>query len=332
MKTKTIKTIIGKKINQWLETIDDPVLRQACKEDFIVTGGSIASMLLQQDVNDFDVYFKTKFTVEKITKHYVSKINKIYINSISDSTIGTIDSNSIPKKDYENEVEISQWKQFKKGLERSKEERIKVYIPHVGYWRKSDHKSSKDIEAPKENTFEPIYLTENAITLSDDVQLVIRFFGDADKIHENYDFAHATSYFHYDKKSHKYELVLRNKAMEALLTKELIYIGSKYPLTSVIRTKKFIKRGFTISAGTYLKILWQVAELDLKDPIVLQEQLLGVDIAWFSLLIEIISKVNPKDLTYNFISEIIDRVFNDFDEDAHEYQPKEKPEDTDLPI
>ena len=312
MKSKTIKKVIGDKINKWISTIEDESLRVACKRDFIVTGGSIASMLLREDVNDFDVYFKTKDTVEKLSNYYVNKINKEYINNISNSHISVVNSSNIPEKSYESSVEVSQWKQFKEGLIRSGEERIKVYIPHIGYWRKSDERHSKNIEEPKEDSFEPIYLTENAITLSDDVQLVIRFFGDVEKIHENYDFAHATSYFHYDG---GYKLVLRNKSMEALLTKELIYIGSKYPLTSIIRTKKFVKRGFSISAGTYLKILWQVAELDLKDPIVLQEQLMGVDVAYFSLLIEVLTNVDPSKLTYNFISTIIDKVFNEYNEE-----------------
>ena len=106
-------------------------------------------------------------------------------------------------------------------------------------------------------------------------------------------------------------MVCNVQALQALITKELIYIGSKYPLTSVIRTKKFILRGYSINAGTYLKILWQVAELDLKDPITLQEQLIGVDVAYFSMLLDILKNVTPEKLNYNYISEIIDRVFNE---------------------
>lgn len=161
--------------------------------------------------------------------------------------------------------------------------------------------------------YEPVYLSENAISLSKQVQLVVRFFGDAKEIHTNYDFIHATNYFHYEEGKPK--LVRNIGALESLLTKELVYVGSKYPLTSIIRTKKFILRGFTINAGTYLKILWQVAELDLKDPITLQEQLIGVDVAYFSMLLEILQNVDPAKLNYNYVSEIIDRVFNEVDGD-----------------
>lgn len=315
MKSRTIKKIMGKKMDEWIDSITDEKVRDACRRDFIVTGGSIASMLLREDVNDYDVYFKTIETVEMVSNYYVKKINSIYKNPISDSIIQVVNKNSIPESQYSNPEDENKWNNFVEGLNRDEGDRVKIYIPHIGFWRKTDERYSVDNEPVSENSYMPIYLTENAITLSDDVQLVIRFFGDAEKIHENYDFAHATNYFHND--NGKYTLVLRNKAMEALLTKELIYIGSKYPLTSVIRTKKFIGRHYTISAGTYLKILWQVAELDLKDPIVLQEQLVGVDIAYFSLLLDALKVIPEGKMTYNYVAEIIDRVFNEFDENEH---------------
>jgi hypothetical protein len=48
--------------------------------------------------------------------------------------------------------------------------------------------------------------------------------------------------------------------------------------------KKFIQRGWTVN-GRNPKMLFQVSELDLKNIEVLEEQLIGVDVAYFSLLI-----------------------------------------------
>lgn len=311
MKIKTIKKTIDKKITDWLDSIEDETLRKEVKKDLIVTGGCIASMFLKEQVNDFDIYFKTKSTCKAISEYYVRKIGKIYKNKISDSVIEVVDSQNIPHKHYEEDTDdYSKWSFFKKGLERSEEERIKIYIPHIGYWRRSDDLPDENQDELK---YEPVYLSENAISLSNQIQLVVRFFGDVTEIHTNYDFVHATNYFHYD--SDKSQLVCNVSALQALLTKELIYIGSKYPLTSVIRTKKFILRGFSINAGTYLKILWQVAELDLKDPVTLQEQLIGVDVAYFSMLLDVLKNVNPEKLNYNYVSEIIDRVFNEVEGD-----------------
>jgi hypothetical protein len=312
MKIKTITKSIDSKIKEWLSSIENEQLRVEVRRDLIVTGGCIASMLLKEDVNDYDIYFKTKETCYKIAQYYISKILPIYKNAISDSKIEVIDSKNIPYKEYADDTEDAcKWAFFKKGLERTDEDRVKIYIPHIGYWRRSDDLPDENQEELK---YAPVYLSENAISLSDKVQLVIRFFGDVEQIHTNYDFVHATNYFHYAEDKPK--LVCNVNALQALLTKELIYIGSKYPLTSVIRTKKFIGRGFSINAGTYLKILWQVAELDLKDPVTLQEQLIGVDVAYFSMLLDILKNVDPNKLNYNYISEIIDRVFNEVDSES----------------
>lgn len=311
MKLKTISKVIDKKITEWLESITDEDLRKEAKKDLIVTGGCIASMLLKENVNDFDLYFKTKSTCLKISKYYVAKISSIYKNNISDSVIEVVDSTNIPSKHYtERTNDFDKWSFFTKGLSESDEDRVKIYIPHIGYWRRSDDLPNEDQETLN---YEPVYLSENAITLSNQIQLVVRFFGDHETIHKNYDFSHATNYFHYS--GDTAQLKCNENALKALITKELIYIGSKYPLTSVIRTKKFLQRGFSISAGTYLKILWQVAELDLKNPIVLQEQLIGVDVAYFSLLLDVLQNVEPEKMTYNYIAKIIDKVFNESEEE-----------------
>ena len=167
--------------------------------------------------------------------------------------------------------------------------------------------AAKEAAAPGE--YKALFFTPNAITLSDQVQLVLRFYGEAHELHKNYDYVHATNY--YDSKEER--LYTTKEAMESLLTRELRYIGSLYPLTSVIRSKKFIKRGWSITAGEYLKMLFQVSELDLTDPEVLNQQLLSVDIAYFSIIIDALLNrdvlQHPR-VTYKYICEVIDRVFN----------------------
>ena len=154
-----------------------------------------------------------------------------------------------------------------------------------------------------------VFLSQNAISLSNDVQIVLRFNGTVDQVHKTFDFMHATNYFTF-----KDGLVLNEKALESLLTKELKYQGSLYPLTSIIRMKKFILRGWSINAGEILKIMFQISELDLKNIKVLEEQLIGVDVAYFSALIEILRGVSPDKLSASFINEQIDKVFNYFEE------------------
>lgn len=176
--------------------------------------------------------------------------------------------------------------------------------------------------------YKPIFLSSNAITLSGKVQIILRFYGEPHVIHENYDFVHCTCYWtswNYDpeKKADKGEepdavalrgsakgtLVLPAKALEALMARELLYIGSKYPICSMIRVRKFLKRGFSINAGQIVKMALQIGDLDLKNPKVLEDQLTGVDVAYFAQLINVVNKAPPEKVNSAYICEIIDRMF-----------------------
>src|SRR6185437_3482208 len=91
-------------------------------------------------------------------------------------------------------------------------------------------------------------------------------------------------------RSENSHLSLPRKALEAIITKELVYSGSKYPLASIIRTRKFINRGWQINAGQYLKMTLQLNQMDLLNVDVLEEQLTGVDAAYFHQVIELARK------------------------------------------
>lgn len=57
--------------------------------------------------------------------------------------------------------------------------------------------------------------------------------------------------------------------------------------------------------------MFQISELNLKDPDVLEEQLIGVDVAYFGTLIEILrGNADNNNMTSEYLNEIIDRVFN----------------------
>ena len=100
-----------------------------------------------------------------------------------------------------------------------------------------------------------------------------------------------------------------------VMAKQLVYQGSKYPLTSIIRSKKFLLRGYNINAGEYLKMCWQISELDLSNLSVLEDQLMGVDVAYFNILIRILKEQTEKDskfkVTTEWLFRIIDKIFNE---------------------
>jgi hypothetical protein len=157
-------------------------------------------------------------------------------------------------------------------------------------------------------TYRPLFLTDNAISLSDKMQLIIRFYGTPEEIHKNFDFVHCTGVYSYQDDS----LHLSPEMMESLLTKRLKYVGSLYPLASMMRIRKFLKRGWSISAGQMLKIMTQCKAVDYSSPTMLTEQLMGVDVAYMWELIKEINNTAPGtrvDETY--LASLIDRIFED---------------------
>src|SRR5690554_731781 len=82
MQNKTIKKVLNKKISEWLDSIDDQVLRVRIGQNLIVTGGSIASMMMGDKINDFDFYFRHQQTPLDVAKYYVNKF--IELNDCSD--------------------------------------------------------------------------------------------------------------------------------------------------------------------------------------------------------------------------------------------------------
>ena len=155
--------------------------------------------------------------------------------------------------------------------------------------------------------YEPKCITGNAISLNDKVQLITKFVGTPDEVHKNFDFVHCMCY--YDPFGNN--LVVPVDAAVSMMTKELKYRGSLYPLASVIRTRKFIKRGWTINAGQYLKMILQLQGLNLYDLNVLKDQLMGVDSLYFNQMLLQVGDLHIKDGQVDslYLVELIDRFF-----------------------
>src|SRR3546814_19394544 len=73
MKAKTIKAILAKKFNSFASSIEDEVVRKRVEKNQIITGGCIASMLLGEKINDFDLYFTDHATTKAVAEYYVKR-------------------------------------------------------------------------------------------------------------------------------------------------------------------------------------------------------------------------------------------------------------------
>jgi hypothetical protein len=309
-KAKTIKTIISKKINKWIETIEDESLREKVRENVIVTGGSIVSMLLGEPVNDFDVYFRDHDTTSAIANYYVDRFPDKKGNT--DFKLVVTDDGERVKVHAKSAGVVSEttpageYRYFEGFPDSQGSDYVAKVLDNPEEIEDTHEDTQIEVSKnPLEGKFRPVFLSSNAITLSDKIQIVLRFYGEPDKIHENYDFVHCTSYW----QSWDGKLVLRPEALESCLSKELKYVGSKYPICSVVRLRKFISRGWRINAGQILKMCLQISELDLTDVSVLEDQLTGVDTAYFLQVIDRLKEKDPEKVNTAYLVEILDRMF-----------------------
>lgn len=315
LKSKTIKSILRNKVNAWLDTIKDDDLRDACRKEAIVTGGCIASMLLGEQVNDFDIYFRTKTTVKRLAEYYVEKFNDAkkhqggvgvdtYVEELKDLSGNDRVRIVVESAGVASDEQEPDYNYFEFAPDHDAGEYVgEAFDPLSDI--KDDADAAKGIMSEDVDDYSPAFLSSNAISLRGKVQLILRFYGDPDEIHQSYDFAHCMNYW----ESGQSKLTLRPDALEALLSRTLVYHGSKYPLCSVIRSRKFVERGWRINAGQYLKMAMQISELDLTSHLVLEEQLTGVDVAYFAEVIEKIKEKNPERVDATYLVEIIDRMF-----------------------
>jgi hypothetical protein len=315
MNRRRINQCLANKFDDWRESIEDKGVREKVEKNSIITGGAIASMLLGEEVHDFDIYFTNFSTALDVAEYYVEKFCAPRRGSGNDKI-------TLPEPHVEGdriririqsagifgeETEVSDYEYFESRPNEEGERFINQAVQRN--LSEADEIPADAIDELEKKPYRPVFLTDNAITLSNRVQIVIRFYGDADKIHSNYDFIHCTNYWESSTK----KVTLRAEAMESLLSKHLYYSGSKYPVCSIIRLRKFLKRGWHINAGQMLKIMFQVSALDLNDIAVLEDQLTGVDAAYFVQLIDALKQQKSKDEDFRFdepyLATLVDRIF-----------------------
>ena len=277
MRGGTLKEVLRGKLNAYLATLPGE-LRNEVAENINICGGAIASGLIGEKINDYDVYFTDIETAKMVADYYIELTGVDTKPVITDFT----DINGVTE-------------------------------PRLYLRTKSDGVRSIDVtEITKDPSkkFYPRFITDNAISLTDKIQLITRFTGEPDKIHSNFDYAHAMCSYSYKTNT----LNVNQEALESMLSRTLIYRGSLYPIASVFRMRKFIRRGWKITAGQILKIVFQINRLNLRDVSTLTDQLTGVDLHYMSALL---TRLNGKDffeLDHSYVCTVLDEIFGDVEE------------------
>lgn len=311
MNSRNIKKHLNAKLKDWIKHIDSEEVKKAITENTIITGGAIVSLLTGGAVHDYDVYFRTKEACIEVARYYVDKWN----NSHPDKEVILMCGGLLKEVTGSDSGAVKCFVRSK-GVADEEEQADNTisYNFDSTAWEDMEGGNSPGMEDMEDGSsakekYRPRFITSNAITLSDKIQIVTRFHGEVEEIHKNYDFVHCTCAW----SSWDNQIFLPPKALECIINKELYYTGSKYPLCSIIRSRKYIERGYHINAGQYVKMCMQLNELDLKDVKVLEEQLTGVDTAYFQMMIDELQKHQEETgddrVDFTYAMKLINKLF-----------------------
>ena len=389
--------VLRRKIGDWLMSIDDEPLRKYVANKIVVAGGSIASMLLGEKVNDFDVYLTSRDAAIRLAFYYVKRFannpradfggGALWVEVLKSGTDFGHRGRSVEvnadgvmylakrKNTPEDEIEYVAGPKCPETAVPSKEGRVNIVVKSSGAiseapapedstryflipssgeaWgaesasmltsalgldaeaalasqlcdvdpsdayneppelKELTEATEKAVEPPKQtgpgakakNRYRPVFLSSNAITLSDGIQIVIRFHGEPSEIIANFDFVHTTCYW--TSKSGK--VVVNEAALLSLLNRKLKYVGSRYPLCSLVRTRKFVARGWKAPASVYVKAMFQCTKLNWNNLSTWEDQLTGMDAAYFSHILSILEHDRQAGVSIdgNYVVELIDRM------------------------
>lgn len=332
MKENNVRRVLRLAMDKWINSIKNKELQDAVRRDAFITGGSIVSLMMGDPLKDFDVYFRTKETTIAVANYYCKEFYESNKKMLDEKRLDT------PRVVLETI----------RNLRGEEEERVNIRVQSAGvaaeqcagdggtpayeYFEATDNAMGDATDRYLNETFaalkgenresgddgkakyRPVFMSSNAITLSDKFQLVIRFFGEPEDIYANYDFVHVCQAYKYREN----KLELNQEALSAMMSKTLIYRGSLYPIASLFRTKKFLERGWRISAGQILKMAFQTSKVDFTNPEVLREQLTGVDAAYFYQVMQKLEaryggeKLNERgcyDLEDTYLMQLLDHLF-----------------------
>lgn len=158
MSKARIEQKLGSIFDSFLSSLgENQELKAALSKGAIITGGSIASLLLGEKVNDYDIYLESKELAKAVRKHYFK---------------------TVPEEDLPQS-----WSP--EGLDDYIDETLTDNIHIEPEWEPSE----------EEQPHRLVCITQNAISLSGGIQIITRFTGSVTEIHQCYDFIHCTNYW-----------------------------------------------------------------------------------------------------------------------------------------
>jgi len=220
-----------------------------------IAGGAILSVSKQEKIKDYDLFMTTPAAALKLFNILIKRIPD------GDSLTLTVEQDNINPNLHRGYLFLNnafREDTLEKAIDRFNENCKKYKI--------------------KSHKVYPTYLSKNALTLSNGVQLIFRFIGEPKEVFSTFDYEHCKIYW----RPNPLGLLLgsvhyEGRSQESIAKNELIYTGNtRFVLSAISRLNNFIKRGWGISPSSLLSLALSVNKVDWSSREALEEELLGI--------------------------------------------------------
>lgn len=167
------------------------------------------------------------------------------------------------------------------------------------YLAKVDSENMPDVYKRSMKDMMMTYQTTNAISFlycKRKFQVIKKFTGRPEEIFDHFDFTINMGAWMPDGVFWLYKDFFEDLAKRRLM----INVNTFYPISTVVRVFKYIRKGYTIAGTEILKIMLQVHSLELSNFGVLKEQLEGIDTLFLKPLTDFLSKTEHAEQKYSF--------------------------------
>jgi hypothetical protein len=243
-----------------------------------IAGGAILSVTKEEKIKDYDLFVTTAASARSLVNTFLRRIQ-------GGDTLQLI-----------TEVDEVNPKISKGVLSFTQPDRMTLPIEDI-----IDNFNQLCKKQKSKGKLQPVYLSKNAITLSNGVQVIFRFIGEPEDVFSTFDYEHCKVYWRPKPQGLLLgSLVYTGRSQESIAKNELIYTGNtRFVLSAISRLNKFIKRGWGISPSSLLSLAVTASKIDWSNRKVLEEELLGIygiENKTLQLILDMCSTENKMDL------------------------------------
>lgn len=251
-----------------------------------IAGGACVSNATRQPIHDVDIYFKTKdardLFIEQVgdDKYITKTSNEWQALLMYDSLLtGKVIEVGNDKCFDELKIKISSDKRKDNVIYLIEADVSLIEVPEPLFRKqKWMFDNGYDYVLLERNHFEVDengFIGNRSITLKRNdmvYQFILRFFGDPQEMMDKtFDFQHCK--IAYDLAAREY--ITTQETWEALSKRELHYVNSFYPISSLKRLYKYGSRGFKWNNDEFVKIIRDIHKVDTDNKFVMEDQLIG---------------------------------------------------------